>query len=307
MATQVGVGEVPIVPTIKGFRRAVAAEVDGTTREAKGAFESGFAAAGTTAGNTAGKGFHGAFAGQTKSTTDQLVKSIERDVAKAAREVSQARLREQDAAGKVKIAEAQLAEVRKKYSDDSSQVVRAEERLQSAQRQLADRQDTTKASTDKLKSAQKSLADAAEQAERELRDTGSAADRASGDMRQLASAADRAGDELDETGRAGGGRFSSGISTGIKGAAGLILGAVAALGIGSMITNAVDEGVRAVKAYVTESISLASDLEQSVGAIDSVFKESSDTILAWSEGAAQKRGAPRRTSTRSSRRSSAPS
>lgn len=290
MSTQVGTGEVAIVPTIKGFRRAVESEVDSTAKSAKGVFESGFASAGTTAGSTTGKGFHQAFSGQTKSTTEQLVKSIERDVAKAAREVSQARLREQDAAGKVKIAEAQLAEVRKKYSDDSSQVVRAEERLQSAQRQLADRQGTTKASTDKLKSAQKSLADAAEQAERELRDAGDAADRASGDMRQLASSADRAGDELDETGRAGGGRFSSGISTGIKGAAGLILGAVAALGIGSMITNAVDEGVRAVKDYVTESISLASDLEQSVGAIDSVFKESSDTILAWSEGAAQSVG-----------------
>src|SRR5699024_8739239 len=139
--------------TIKGFRRNVESEVDSTTKSAKGVFEKGFASAGTAAGGNAGKGFHQAFSGQTSKTVEQLTSSMRRDVAKASREVSTARLREQDAAGKVRVAETQLAEVRKKYADDSSQVVRAEERLQTAQRQLADRQDTTKVSTEKLTSA----------------------------------------------------------------------------------------------------------------------------------------------------------
>src|SRR5690606_8809412 len=86
------------------------------------------------------------------------------DVAKASREVSNARLREQDAAGKVRVAEAQLAEARKKYAADSSQVIRAEERLATAQRGLQAAQDTTRASSEKLAAAQKKVADASDDA-----------------------------------------------------------------------------------------------------------------------------------------------
>src|SRR5690606_40307374 len=65
-------------------------------------------------------------------------------------QVSNARLREQDAAGKVRVAEAQLAEARRKHAADSSQVIRAEERLASAQRALSRAQDVTKASSEQL-------------------------------------------------------------------------------------------------------------------------------------------------------------
>ena len=290
MATQVGVGEVAIVPTIKGFRRAVGAEVDSTTREARGVFEKGFASAGTKAGTDSGKGFHAAFGGETKKTVESLTKSMRSDVAKAAREVSAARLREQDAAGKVRLAEVQLAEARKKYASDSSQVVRAEERLQSAQRTLASRQDDTKSSTDKLKTAQSNLAEATDKAERELKQAESAASGAGDEFGRLGQKADRAGDELGTVGDSGGQRFSGGIAAGIGKAGPLILGAVAALGIGAMVSNAISGAVGAVKDYVLESISSASNLEQSMGAVDAIFKEHSTTVKKWSSESAQNVG-----------------
>ncbi|WP_024356678.1 phage tail protein [Leucobacter chironomi] len=290
MATQVGVGEVAIVPTIKGFRRAVGAEVDATTKEAKGAFEKGFASAGTKAGTDSGRGFHSAFGGETKKTVEQLTKSMRSDVAKAAREVSQARLKEQDAAGKVRLAEVQLAEARKKYASDSSQVVRAEERLQAAQRTLSARQEETKSSTDKLSTAQSRLADATDKAERELKQVENAADGAQGGFGELTRSADRAGTELSSVGDSGGKKFSGGIASGIGKAAPLILGAVAALGIASMVSNAIDTAVSSVINYVKDSVSAASSLEQSMGAVDAIFKENAETIKAWSAESAQSVG-----------------
>ncbi|GAB2567523.1 phage tail protein [Leucobacter ruminantium] len=290
MATQVGVGEVAIVPTIKGFRRAVTSEVDSATKEAKGAFEKGFASAGTKAGTDSGKGFHSAFGGETKKTVEQLTKSMRSDVAKAAREVSQARLKEQDAAGKVRVAEAQLAETRKKYAADSSQVVRAEERLQAAQRTLAARQEDTKSATDKLSSAQDRLAEATDKAERELKQVENAANDAQGGFGDLTRSADRAGTELGSVGDSGGKKFSGGIAAGIGKAAPAILAAVAALGIGSMISNVIDTAVSSVISYVQESVSAASSLEQSMGAVDAIFKENAETIKAWSAESAQSVG-----------------
>lgn len=290
MATQVGVGEVPIVPVVKGFRRAVGAEVDGATKEAKGVFEKGFASAGTKAGSDSGKGFHSAFSGETRKTVEQLTKTMRADVAKAAKDVSNARLKEQDAAGKVRVAETQLAEARRKYASDSSQVVRAEERLQTAQRTLSARQADTKTATDRLRTAQDQLATATDKAEREIKQAGAAANSTGDDLRQLGTRAGGASDELGKVGSSGGQRMSGGIAAGIGKAAPVILAAVAALGIGAMISNAVDTAVSTVVTYVKESVTAASSLEQSMGAVDAIFKENAATIKQWSADSAQNVG-----------------
>mgnify|MGYP000926553605 CR=1 FL=1 len=294
MATQVGVGEVAIVPTIKGFRRAVEAEVDSTTKQAKGVFEKGFASAGTKAGTDSGKGFHQAFSGNTKNTVADLTKSIQRDVAKASREVSAARLREQDAAGKVRLAETQLAEARSKYASDSSQAVRAEERRQSAQRQLADRQGATKSSTERLKSEQARLAAETDRVEREMREAGRAADQAGSEFRGAGEDANSASGEMSTAGGAGATGFLGSLKGGLGKIGGVVLAAVAAAGIASLVSDsigtAVSTGMRAAMEYVQTSVSLASDLEQSVGAVDQVFKENSATIQAWAADSAQNVG-----------------
>lgn len=290
MATQVGVGEVAIVPTIKGFRRAVGAEVDATTKSAKGVFENGFASAGVTAGNTAGKGFHGAFAGQTSKTTADLTKAIQRDVAKASREVSQARLREQDAAGKVRLAEVQLAETRKKYASESSQVVRAEERLQSAQRQLAERQQTTKGATDRLTDSQGKLASETDRVEREMRDAARAADDAGDEFRQAGSQASSATGEMSNAGQAGATGFLGSMKGGLTKVGGVVAGALIAADIAGTVADILGAAVREAVGYVRDSISIASDLEQSMGAVDQVFKGNAATIKSWAADGAQSVG-----------------
>lgn len=153
---QVGQGAVAIFPTFKGFRKGVAAEVDATTREGGQRISSGF----TTAGTTAGKGFADGFKKQTANVSADALKKATDEVAKATRELSAVRLKEQDALGRQRVAEAQLADARKRYADDSVQVVRAQERLASAQRQVLNVQESVENSTERLARAKRDLADA---------------------------------------------------------------------------------------------------------------------------------------------------
>lgn len=153
---QVGQGAVAIFPTFKGFRKGVTNEVDATTRDSTQRFSRGFQTAGTTAGKTFSEGFKK----QTANVSADTLKKATEDVARATRELSAVRLKEQDALGKQRVAEAQLADARKRYADDSVQVVRAQERLASAQRQVLNVQDSVENSTERLARAKRDLADA---------------------------------------------------------------------------------------------------------------------------------------------------
>ncbi len=153
---QVGQGAVAIFPTFKGFRKGVTNEVDATTRDSTQRFSRGFQTAGTTAGKTFSEGFKK----QTANVSTDTLKKATEDVARATRELSAVRLKEQDALGKQRVAEAQLADARKRYADDSVQVVRAQERLASAQRQVLNVQDSVENSTERLARAKRELADA---------------------------------------------------------------------------------------------------------------------------------------------------
>lgn len=151
---EVGSGQVPVFPTFKGFRQATDKEVTGATTSASNIFKSGF----TKAGNDSGVGFAKAFGAQSNGA---LNRSLTEAVAKASRDLSTVRLREQDATGKLRVAEAQLSEARGKYASDSSQVIRAEERLATAQRSVDAVQDNLRSSTNRLAAAKRDLTDAA--------------------------------------------------------------------------------------------------------------------------------------------------
>lgn len=261
MASQVGVAEVAVVPTFKGFRRKVTAETDGSAQQASSGFSRIFSKTGTDSGKAAGSGFKRAFEGSAQGASSKVTKALEGDVAKASRALSAARLKEQDAAGKSRVAEKQLAEARKKYADDSSQVVRAQERMESSSRQLKQAHERTEEATDDLKKAQG----------------------------ELARAADRAGDELQDAGGRGVTGFRSNVVGGVKGFAGPLITAFAALGIGRIVMGAFDDA----KNFVLGAIQLASDMEQSVGGVDAVFKDQADTIHAWGQEAAQSVGLSR--------------
>ncbi|MEV6449650.1 phage tail tape measure protein, partial [Amycolatopsis sp. NPDC051716] len=93
------------------------------------------------AGNQAGTGFADAFkskvlgtsAGMTASMTAQ-VNAAASSLESASSRVIRAKNAEADAAGRVRVAEAQLNEARQKYAVDSTKVIAAEERLERAKR-----------------------------------------------------------------------------------------------------------------------------------------------------------------------------
>lgn len=262
MAYQVGVGEVPIVPTLRGFRRTVGAEVDTSAKSASSSFRKLFSNVGTESGRSTGKGFRSAFEQQSTGFSAKAVREIEQSVAKSARAVSAARLKEQDVTGKVRVAEAQLAEARGKYASDSSQVIRAEERLAAASRQLGTAQNTTRSATDDLRSAQG----------------------------RLAVAADAAGDELAESGQRNANRFVSGFRSILGGSfLGSFLGNITS-SITAGIGNAIQSGLRSGVEFLQESTVAASDLNESLNAINVAFGPVASQIASLGTTAADRLG-----------------
>jgi phage-related protein len=143
--TNVGSWFVDVVPSFKG----VAAKMQAETTPAA-----------TEAGSKAGKGFSDAFAASTKSgaanaaaALEASVKRAEAAVTSSSQRIIAARAREEAAAGKVRVAEAQLAEAREKHAAGSSQVIAAEERLATAQRNVTTTAGATQVATAKLNAA----------------------------------------------------------------------------------------------------------------------------------------------------------
>lgn len=256
--TQVAVTEVAVVPVFKGFRSIITKEAEGGAKAGAQGFSRAFSKTGADTGKSTGSGFKKAFEQSAAGASSKLTKQLEGDVAKASRALSAARLKEQDAAGRTRVAEAQLAEARKKYAADSSQVIRAQERMESSSRQLRAAHQSTEAATDDLKRSQG----------------------------ELARAADRAGDELAQAGTKGVNGFRNNVVGGVRSFAVPLVAAFTALGIGRIAADAFSEA----RDFVLESITLASGLEQSIGAVDAVFQDSADTIHKWAETADQSVG-----------------
>lgn len=264
---QVGQGAYAIVPTFQGFRKAVAAETDAAAKQSDSGFRKAFSKTGENSGKETGAGFKKAFASQASGFSDRATKELERAVASSAAKVSAARLKEQDAAGKVRVAEAQLAEARQKYTAESSQVIRAQERLSTAARQLDAAQDVAKSSTNDLREAQS----------------------------RLASAADRAGDELAQSGRKGAGKYSSGFTEVFKGSfLGSAIGNLASE-LTSQIGYAIGAGLRAGIQFGLGTIDIASDLNESLNAVQVAYgADLAPAILALGETSAKTFGLARR-------------
>lgn len=268
MTSEVGSGQVPIFPTFRGFRRAVDAEVDGSAKSANSRFQTGF----RTAGATAGKGFAQSFKAATADITSETFKRATSDIAKASREVSAARLRELDATGKVRVAETALAAARQRYASDSLQVVRAEERLAAAQRATAAAEANTAGASDRLAAAKRNLAVAADQAS-------AAGRRVSGTFAQLPPI-------LGNAGANSGRRFSAGFLDVLGGA----LGANILTGVGFTIGRGINQGILAGIRFGLDGVQLASELEQSTGAVQSVFKAQAEDIESFAKSAVRSVG-----------------
>ncbi|WP_179017477.1 phage tail protein [Paenarthrobacter nitroguajacolicus] len=198
--SEVGSGQVAIFPTFRGFRSSVNSEVAGAGREGGKTFSSAF---------TAGAGDPG----------QALVKKLNAQIASGAKALSAARLQEQDATGKVRVAEAALNEARARGEQGSARVIAAEERLATAKRKLSEASGKTIAASDQLRQSQTKLAEAMDSA-------GSSGEQAAGRFgrgwqsikSKLSGAAKSAVDEegnkakeaADKAGQDSGGRFGRG-------------------------------------------------------------------------------------------------
>ncbi|MDZ4045179.1 MAG: hypothetical protein U1E32_05300, partial [Rhodoglobus sp.] len=272
---QVGQGAVAVVPTFKGFRKATDAEMAGSVRSAGNIFSNGF----RSIGSNSGRGFKTSFDSASKGLAAGALKTLQSDVAKFSREVSAARLKEQDATGKLRVAEAQLAEARRRYASDASQVIRAEERLASLQRNALGTKASLIGSTDKLAAAQKRLATATAQA--------------STDGVRQGGIFSRLSNLFESSGSDSASRFGNGFRTTFgaifSGSFLADLAARAAFGAGQAVGAVIRSGFD----YGMQGITLASDLEQSTGAIEAVFKDQVDIILDSARAAATEVGLTR--------------
>jgi hypothetical protein len=251
VGNEVGSGQVPIIPTFKGFRKAVNSEVDGAAKDADSGFRRAFARTGTESGKTTGAGFKRAFEGSASGFASASTKELDRAVATASRALSTARLKEQDDLGKVRVAQAQLNEVQGKYAAGSSQVLAAVERLESASRRLTASEEAASGASSRLKVAQENLA----------------------------SAASRTSEVLGNAGSAGASRFVSGFSSIFTGSfLGSALGNIAA-SVGAQIGFELGNAIRAGIEFTVGSVEVASDLHESLNAIRVVYGDFGDQIL----------------------------
>lgn len=253
MTAEVGSGQVAIFPTFRGFRSKTNAEMSG-------------------AGRDGGKTFNSAFNVGAGDPGQALIKKLNAQIASGSKALSSARLAEQDAAGKVRVAETALAEARAKGGETSSRAVAAEERLATAQRKLVDAQTKTRQSTDQLKDSQAKLADATGAAGNSGEQSGSRFVRGWQSMKQKLSSAvrgsvDEAGNAASRSAEASGKKSGGAFSTGFKGAMGALAGVFA---------------FDTVKDFFSGAVKGAGDLEQSAGAIQSVFKGSASDMVKWS-------------------------
>lgn len=227
--------------------------------------------AGVSMGRAMAKGFE-----QQKPDMDALVAERDRAFKKLATLAERNARDEENAARKVEIARAKATEAIEKYGESSSQALTAVDRLSLAEQKL---EANTLAASDAQKKLEKELSDA----NVAIKDAAKSSQTASKEYaagwkgvgqrvkdhlkRGVKGATDEAETVADRGGKEAGGRFSQAF----KGAAAGVFAAV---------------GIREVFGGVMDSVNLAGAAEQSVGAVDSVFKEHAKQMHDWSESAA---------------------
>jgi len=157
MSDELGSGHFAVVPTMRGFRSTVAREATSAGLAGAKATEDGFRGIGRKLGRSLGQDLKSSVASAAAGMAAGEVAGLTRDVASASAALSKARLRQQDDAGRVRIAEARLQEAIAKSGAESSQAVAAEERLASVRRTSATSTEAVAAATARLRAAQENL------------------------------------------------------------------------------------------------------------------------------------------------------
>lgn len=157
MSSEVGSGHVSIFPVMTGFKRTVSKETAAAADAGSRSFSDRMKGAGKTSGRALGRDLKSSLDSSAGDLGAGALKGLNREVATSAAALSRARIKQQDEAGKVRVAEVKLQEGIARSGAESSQAVAAEERLSAARRRHEASTDAVSAASVRLKAAQSSL------------------------------------------------------------------------------------------------------------------------------------------------------
>ena len=253
----------------------LAAETSLLAKQVGGIFkgaESQASKTGQSMGKAIAKGFE-----QNKPDIDALTAEVERAEKRVATQAEVSARKQEAAKRKVEIAQAKVNETTQKFGEKSSQALSAVDRLSTAEQKLeaetkgaADAQNRLQRELDESKTK---LVDASKQSEKSSKTYAKGwkgvGQKLKAELsRGMKSATDSAEKQADRGGREAG----SGFSNAFKGA---LAGVAAGFSIGAVVGG------------VKEVVGLAGDAEQSIGAIDTVFKDNAQTMHDWAKTASQ--------------------
>lgn len=246
MSSEVGSAHISIFPVMTGFRSKVNKEVKSTGDEASNSFKSAFRNAGGISGRQLGKQLKESFAASSKGLADDALKVFTDDVKAATNELSKARMKQADDAGRVRVAEMRLQDAIAKYGEGSTQAVAAEERLASARRKSEQSAAAVKDATEKLNIANEFAAKA---------------------QQELAQYTNRSSDAFARAAKnflAGAKSLDAGKSsaTGIAGALGSLVRAASGIDMWGPIAAKATAGLARVKASIADFASSAKNKMQ---------------------------------------------
>ena len=275
-AVQLATAYVSLVVEAKDVASGVAKQLAGIEKAA------------SATGEKSGNIFARAFGSKAKLDTKQLESAL--DAAKqkaeqASRTVVAARQRQEDADRKAAIAEKAYAEAVERSGEGSSKALAAQDRMILAKRKaeaashgLQAAEQAEEHAAKEVAAAQQRVGTAAQQSGQQVSGFGhkvrNALQQGIGHINPFSGLSRKAAAEGAESGNAFSAKFKGGIS-GIGAGIGRLIGpAIAAVGVAE------------VGRGMADVVNRAGQLEQSIGAIDSVFKESAGQMHAWSDQAA---------------------
>lgn len=228
----------------------------------------------TTAGKAAGSKLGTAYGAAAKDAAGPSLRKLGAEVGKA-------RDAEATAAGKVKVAEQQLAAARSKAEGAAKSLGTAEKNLDQARKsgdpeKIARAEKAVDSARSRSLSATTGQTRATESLGKANRDLASAQDRTKGSVESYKSAQDRAGTSMDDTARKSGR---------LRGAMGSLKSSVGGFAREWGALGALAAGAGLAK-LMGSSIKAASDAQQSMGATESVFGKAADSVIKKSNGAA---------------------
>lgn len=276
MADEVGAAFVSLVPSFQNGPKIIGAEL-----------EKAFAGSdkvAARAGAAAGKQFGAAF-GKDKgaaSAAESAEKRIASAAASAAKQVKSAREAEADAARKTAIEEKKLQELRESGKAKASQILAVEDRLVKSQRAMRDAAGKTAAA---VKGQEQQQAVAREEMAKTATETDKASESALTFGDRLKKIIFPKGvfkgvaDDAADAGKKAGGRFKK-----------LFESSIGKIAIGSAIGGAVSSaGLSALSGardLITESITAASDMNETVSKSKTIFGDQAGAIDRWANDAA---------------------